>query len=323
MINQAQDELMDDFINNGNLLYDSGQYDELIGFCNELLKIVNDERIHTLLERAESALENAASSKETFDNTVSFPLENGITITGYKNEFIMNSILLTKKYYEQSILKAWFKYGVFKTVFDVGANIGNHTLFFASNSPDAEVYSFEPMPVNYKVLESNIINNSLINRVHLYNKAVGSQKGTVRMKIGVENNNGTAQITEEDNENLETVEVVAIDDLELPVPDFIKIDTEGYEIQVLNGMKNVLQQSNALVWLEIDSENAMEVYQIMDGFGYEVLDYSLLWANNVLFGKMPQEAYPLGYAFARLLEWAEEMSENFGKLLTLNSPRKE
>jgi len=318
MNNQERDGLIDEFLETGNNLYDSGQYDELVGFCNELLAVIDDKRIHTLLACAKLAM-----SKTYYENTVIFPLENDIIITGYKNEFVMRSILVNKNYYEHSTLKSWFRYSVFKTVFDIGANMGNHTLFFASHSPDAEVFSFEPMPVNYRLLEANVRNNKLDNRVHLYNKAVGSQKGTVRMKIDVENNHGTAKITEEDSENMESVDVIVIDDLDLPVPDFIKIDTEGYEIQVLYGMRKTLQQSDAFVWIEIDAENALEVYRIMDDLGYEVMDYSLLWANNVLFGKVTQDTYPVGYAFARLLDWASEMSLNYEKLLSRNSFGKE
>ena len=73
------------------------------------------------------------------------------------------------------------------------------------------------------------------------------------------------------------------------------------------------------MWLEIDTENALEVYQIMNSLGYEVVDYSLLWVNNVLFGKATQKLYPTGHAFASLLNWSTEINERLLQLLSSKS----
>ena len=321
MCNQEQDVSISEFLEVGTQLYVSGHYTEMIGFCREFLKISNDERIHSMLALAQSAINDTENVNTTsgHNDIISFALSHDITIFGYKTDFIMKSVLHNKAFYEEDMLKKWFHYGAFKVVLDIGANIGNHTLFFASNSPDAEVYSFEPMPVNYKLLAANVSNNQLSSRVHLYNKAVGDIKCCARMKLISANNNGTARITEDDDQDSETVEVVVIDDLNLPDPDFIKIDTEGHEVQVLRGMKKTLNRSNAFVWLEIDAENALEVYQIMDSLGYEVVDYSLLWVNNVLFGKATQKLYPTGHAFASLLKWSTEINERLLQLLSSKS----
>jgi len=300
---------VEEFIESGNQLLSSGLFTELIGFCVEIMKISDDKRISTLLTIAESALENKDDS-----NTVSFLFNDGFYITGYKHEFVMQAIFNLKHYYEQNNLQKWFRSGEYKTVFDIGANIGNHTLFFASNSPDAEIYSFEPMPENYNLLKANVSNNNLDSRVHLYNNAVGSEKGIAHMKIMTENNYGTSTITEEKSSDTKTVEVVAIDDLDLPVPDFVKIDTEGYEVNVLRGMAGTLEKSDAFVWIEIDAENAKDVYQIMDSIGYEVVDYSLDFLLNVLFGKKNQNTYPVGYGFENLLKWSIKTHENIRDL---------
>jgi len=268
-----------------------------------------------MLEHAESAIDEATLRSDT----KTFRHPNGFRITGYSNEFIINAILSKNGYFEQKLLESWFNKGNYRTIFDIGANIGNHTLFFASNSPDAEIYSFEPMPVNYKLLETNIEDNQLNDRVHLYNKAVGSKKDNLRMKINLKNNYGTAKITDETGSDIVNVEVVKIDDLDLPVPDFIKIDTEGFEVQVLEGMKETLKKSEAFVWIEIGEENAMEVYQIMNNLGFEVIDYSLRWDTDILFGKSTQKTYPVGYAFDRLVNWSKDMHKKIEMLHAITS----
>jgi len=313
METKENDAFINDFIETGNELYNSGKFSELAEFCNELLGVINDERVQLMLEHAESAKENATFNSDT----KTFRHPNGYRITGYSNEFIINSIFFMNGYFEQELLERWFIKGNYKTIFDIGANIGNHTLFFASNSPDAEIYSFEPMPVNYKLLETNIYNNQLGNRVYLYNKAVGSKIDKLRMKINHKNNYGTAKITDETGSDLVTVEVVKIDDLDLPVPDFVKIDTEGYEIQVLEGMKETLKKSEAFVWIEISEENAVEVYQIMKSLDFDVIDISLRGNTDILFGKSTQVTYPIGYAFGRLINWSKDMHKKIEMLHTI------
>lgn len=261
------------------------------------------EHIREGIEQTENDTKN--QEKVFPENIESVKIQNNVMLSGYRGEYVFNRVKSSGKFYENHILSSWFKPNMFKTVFDIGANLGNHTLFFASNSPDAEIYSFEPMPANYKLLECNVRNNHLEKRVHLYNKAVGAESGTVQMSVSIANNNGTAKIV--DGVGTEMAEVLAIDELNLPIPDFVKIDTEGYEINVLKGMYKTLERSNALVWIEVDDHNAFEVYRIMDSLGYRLIDFFLESSNNVLFGRKNQTLFPVGYSFVRLLSLNKEL----------------
>ena len=63
-------------------------------------------------------------------------------------------------YYEGYILNEWTKeIGPVEVVFDIGANIGNHTVYFAKHTEARKIYSFEPFKMNFDRLVENVKDN--------------------------------------------------------------------------------------------------------------------------------------------------------------------
>jgi predicted O-methyltransferase YrrM len=61
-----------------------------------------------------------------------------------------------------------------KVILDIGANIGITSLYYANKYPEAKIYSFEPVPVNYELLEKNL---KEYENVKTFNVALGAQDG--------------------------------------------------------------------------------------------------------------------------------------------------
>ena len=61
-------------------------------------------------------------------------------------------------------------------IFDIGANIGNHTLYFSRNTDAKKIYSFEPFKMNFERLRENVRNNNISDKVSIYNEAIGEKK---------------------------------------------------------------------------------------------------------------------------------------------------
>lgn len=134
--------------------------------------------------------------------------------------------------------------------FDVGANIGYLSLYLRSRiGAGGQLYSFEPEPENYAELEANLRRNGLDN-CHPVQAAVGAHEGSLTFATGL---NGYVP---EDGAPGITVPVVTLDGVvakhALPRVDFVKIDVEGFELDVLQGMRGLLSRPDKpLLYIEV------------------------------------------------------------------------
>jgi FkbM family methyltransferase len=127
---------------------------------------------------------------------------------------------------------------------DVGAHYGYYTLLVGTSHPNCKIIAFEPVPENYEILRRNIELNQLKNVV-AYRLAVSNTNGFKNLHIS--ENSGHCSFHEhpltKDLRDIE-VETVCLDNFlkNIPkVPTVIKIDTEGHEICVLEGMEDILR----------------------------------------------------------------------------------
>ncbi len=125
------------------------------------------------------------------------------------------------------------------TIFDVGANVGFYSMLSATVLPSSNVYAFEPLPRNIDFLRRHIALNKFEN-IKLIPSAVGSVKGTALFDDSTNPSMGALS-----PDGKTQVEVVCVDDLLssgfIRVPDLIKMDIEGGEIEALKGMQNMLK----------------------------------------------------------------------------------
>lgn len=143
--------------------------------------------------------------------------------------------------------------------YDIGANVGLFSLSAALLHHQLRVFAFEPESLNYERLVANIRRNSLGARITPLQTALGAQPGEVLLeRQGAHSGLGGHAVLARDQESAQAVESVPchrVDDLvaegQLPPPNLVKIDVEGFELQVLRGMRNVLAEHRPLVFLEL------------------------------------------------------------------------
>lgn len=135
------------------------------------------------------------------------------------------------------------------TVIDVGAFIGYHSLFFSSLvGADGEVLAFEPDPRNFDLLKKNIdINN--VENILAFNKGLGAREGETCLYRDLNNEARTtlsSKVSRASNHKRDKsvkVNVISLDDflsMHKYNPDFIKMDAEGFEYEVFEGMTKTL-----------------------------------------------------------------------------------
>jgi FkbM family methyltransferase len=127
---------------------------------------------------------------------------------------------------------------------DIGANIGSYSIL-ASSEVGTEVYTFEPIPETFEILKRNIQVNKIEGNSHLFNNGVGSQKGVLHFTNSLDTVNHVSKTKDSSSKDLVEVDVLTIDDtVNITKPCLIKIDVEGFETEVLNGMTETLKNEN-------------------------------------------------------------------------------
>lgn len=111
---------------------------------------------------------------------------------------------------------------------DVGANMGSYTILAGAVS-HCRVVSYEPVQATYQSLVANVRLNQLEGNVVIRNAAVGATTGFLRMTSSLDATNHVTQCIDEG----EKVLAVTLDDDLAETPILIKIDVEGYELEVL------------------------------------------------------------------------------------------
>jgi FkbM family methyltransferase len=142
--------------------------------------------------------------------------------------------------------------------YDIGANTGLYTRFAAKKC--SKVVSFEPYSPNYKFLNKDLSENSVSN-VDVYKIALSDSNGTVLFEQPTKDDigYGSSSIVDKDTSSSVEVPTKRGDDLisedGLPTPNIVKIDIEGSEPLVIDGLEDTLSRSNCrLVYCEIHTK---------------------------------------------------------------------
>ncbi len=131
---------------------------------------------------------------------------------------------------------------------DIGANAGYYTLLAAhAGGPSSRVVAVEPNPPIHALLTVNVALNGLEGRIVVRGEASGSSPGTATLNVSGAENSGRSTLVDgrlRDEHSAVTVPVATIDDLcaELDFrPSFVKVDAEGYEAEIVRGMRSLLE----------------------------------------------------------------------------------
>lgn len=165
-------------------------------------------------------------------------------------------------YYRNHILKE-------HTVIDCGAFIGSHTLKFSKLSK--KVYAFEPVPLINKCLQKTLKEKEIKN-VELFNIALGNDSKETNIYT---NFNGDSSIDGIRNKRFNYNFKTRMERLDYIIGlnekiDFIKIDVEGSEWDVLEGAKEIIKKWRPMILLETwaTKKNIIKLGKFLKDYGY-------------------------------------------------------
>jgi len=163
-----------------------------------------------------------------------------------------------------------------RVVFDAGANCGFFALFQSAQNPALTIYCFEPHPRTFQHLKRNIEANALT-RVVPVHAAVGAASGTCQINVSAESSMAIVSSSTVQFLNApQSVEVplMGLDDFAARRnvwPDFIKIDVEGFEVEVLRGARSCLRHCRGII-LEYHSEELKsQCVRLLEEAGFNIV----------------------------------------------------
>ncbi|MGJ8570803.1 MAG: FkbM family methyltransferase [Hoeflea sp.] len=186
-----------------------------------------------------------------------------------EKDHIYSIIKSSGEFYEQELLSAlrpllspgdW--------VVDAGANIGNHSVYFAGVC-GCNVIAFEPNPVAASILRKNIELNGLENQVQVHEIALGSQAGTGTIVSPDDHNLGMAEVHKAEGD-AGTVQIGLLSDyVGTNRIRLIKIDAEGMDVDVLRGAASVIERDKSAVSIEASSrDDFLRISGLLEPYSY-------------------------------------------------------
>ncbi|MBN2747289.1 MAG: FkbM family methyltransferase [Bacteroidales bacterium] len=168
-------------------------------------------------------------------------------------------------------------------ILDIGANLGIMTYYLSKQKPDSQIFSFEPVQENLKILKK-IVQEKKLNNVEVFDIALGNKNESGTMVLPEVNHvvmQGLSHVVHESIPDFNqgktmTIEIKKLDDLQeiihskKPVIG-IKLDVENYESFVLEGATSTINKYKPIIYTELwENENRTKCIKILTEMNYFV-----------------------------------------------------
>lgn len=213
--------------------------------------------------------ENRRKSFETWYEIPRIAAKNmGCEFTKDTPNLALNEVFVEKIYDVEGFIPS-----ANQIVCDIGASYGDTAIYW-SKVKGARVLSFEPLRDIYRILQANVLLNDA--NVETFNIAVG--EGTPLRSTRENNMLGKSNIT-----NSSLIETTRLDDMGIQKMDILKIDVEGFELDVLNGAMHCIEKLKPRIIIETHStelRNYCERFLRNMGYSLEVKGRKIKNKNN-------------------------------------------
>jgi len=175
-------------------------------------------------------------------------------------------------------------------ILDIGANVGNHTVYFSKFTEAELIYVIEPIPVSYKMLLCNIALNYCHNvNVDHIGVGLGSFECTAYpfTVYGKDNLGSTRMFNTPDPAEFiedhiryfkeppwkhQPVKIVTGDSIFADKKiDFIKVDAEGMDLVILDGLRTTIQANRPKIFIEITNDNLLDFHMWIELNDYKII----------------------------------------------------
>lgn len=204
-----------------------------------------------------------------------------IPIDSFSDFYIFFEVFVDACYDNEGIVSAK------PVVLDIGANVGFFTLRIKQRHPQARVWCFEPLPSNFERLNRNIASAG-VSDVACHCAGVSDRSGQMTLYVHPSNTGGHTILPAHAEEEAEKVSArifsmaEALDLVDAPVIDLLKVDCEGAEKQIILSLTaEDSKRIRAIIYEPTASlYDPVELRQHLDGLGY-----ATRWQNGLVFAR--------------------------------------
>jgi len=181
---------------------------------------------------------------------------------GAEGDFIRRQIVQTGRFFEQALLEyirlTWPSQ---RCILDIGANFGNHTLFFSAFLEHESIVCFEPCKETFGLLRANVGEKAI-----LHNVALGEREALGRGEVREEGNAGTFTVCED---HLGDIPIQTLDSYELENVTLMKVDAEWMELAVIRGGLQTIEKCLPVIFAEGADQAYIEpIVDLLGPLGY-------------------------------------------------------
>ena len=203
----------------------------------------------------------------------------GVRLRGFTNSLSMAHETWSKRVYDHP----GFALRPNMHVIDIGANQGFYSTYAASFG--ANVYAFEPCLETFELLQHNIKVNHFQSLIKAQRAAVSGQHGTVELFVGIDSKggilSGSASIMNPNRGGIglksESVVAMTLGEIfaesQIPQCDFLKIDCEGAEYEILANLSPELSKRIMRVSIETHSGRGQEAVDRLKSLGFAIIEF--------------------------------------------------
>lgn len=204
----------------------------------------------------------------------------------FKHDSMICNSILTTKAWEKNLLDKLIEHYKKDTVFlDIGSNYGCHSMGIAheikKTNGQGKVHSFELQPEIFKIFKENIELNDLSSIITPHFFGLGDKNETKEFIVpnNYDDNSNPGMLSllnteKTNNTQKEKVTIKRLDDLHLDNISLIKIDVEGYELEVFEGGQETIQRNRPIILIEIWKKHNEKYFSwIHQHFPFYRIDY--------------------------------------------------
>ena len=179
-----------------------------------------------------------------------------------------------------------------KCFWDVGANVGLYSIYAKLNNQSTEVISFEPSFKNLNLLNYNLFLNNLSNSISIFSLPLSGENNFQNFVIGDDLDGGANSTLKSDsdfqlvtNQNSYRLFSITIDKLinglNVHSPDYLKIDVDGNELDILDGINNNFKNIKEIL-IEVNNfeKDTLSVENFLKNYKFKLVDIEKFGSSN-------------------------------------------